>query len=232
MTASSWYNGGQYSVSIEMCEPSQIKYVTGSSFTVSNLAEARAYAEKCYKNAVWLLARLCKSHGWDPQSAIWTHGEITRKKMSRTDHVDPEHLWNGLGMGYNLAKLRKDVAAAMGQASASNGIEQIYRVRKSWKDAASQIGAYTNLEYAKAACKDGYAVFNAKGEQVWPKAFVPYLVRVTASVLNVRKGPGTSYGVVMTLPKGGGYTIIEESGGWGKLKSGAGWISLKYTEKL
>ena len=49
---------------------------------------------------------------------------------------------------------------------------------------------------------------------------------------DVRKGPGTSYGVVMTLPKGGGYTIIEESGGWGKLKSGAGWISLKYTEKL
>lgn len=59
-------------------------------------------------------------------------------------------------MGYNLAKLRKDVAVAMGQASASNGTEQIYRVRKSWKDAASQIGAYTNLEYAKAACKVGY----------------------------------------------------------------------------
>ena len=27
------------------------------------------------------------------------------------------------------------------------------------------------------------------------------------------------------------YTIVEERSGWGKLKSGAWWISLKYTKK-
>ena len=27
------------------------------------------------------------------------------------------------------------------------------------------------------------------------------------------------------------YTIIEENNGWGKLKSGIGWISLGYTKK-
>ena len=28
------------------------------------------------------------------------------------------------------------------------------------------------------------------------------------------------------------YTISEESNGWGKLKSGVGWINLKYTKKV
>ena len=224
--------GNSKYLGIEMCEPSQIKYTSGSSFTVSNLTAARTYAEACCKNAVWLLAKRCKAHGWDPQSAVWTHGEITRRGMSKTDHVDPEHLWNGLGLGYDLAKLRRDVAAAMGGANATTEASQLYRVRKSWTDAASQIGAFTSLDYAKAACKAGYAVFNAQGAQVWPEAaFVPYLVRVTASEFNVRKGPGVSYGIAMTIPKGGAYTIMETKDGWGKLKSGAGWISLKYTEK-
>lgn len=60
---------------------------------------------------------------------------------------------------------------------------------------------------------------------------VPYKVKVTASVLNVRKGAGTKYAVATTVKKGEIYTIVDESNGWGKLKSGAGWISLKYTEK-
>ena len=58
-----------------------------------------------------------------------------------------------------------------------------------------------------------------------------YLVRITASVLNVRKGPGTNYGIAMTVKRGQVYTIVQESNGWGKLKSGAGWIKLSYTER-
>lgn len=56
-----------------------------------------------------------------------------------------------------------------------------------------------------------------------------YLVRVTADVLNVRTGPGTSYAVATTVKNGEVYTIVETSGNWGKLKSGAGWICLDYT---
>lgn len=59
-----------------------------------------------------------------------------------------------------------------------------------------------------------------------------YLVEIDCSVLNVRKGPGTNYGVATTVKKGEVYTIVGEDNGWGKLKSGAGWISLKYTKKL
>lgn len=59
----------------------------------------------------------------------------------------------------------------------------------------------------------------------------PFIVQITASSLNVRKGPGTSYTVAQTVSKGQVFTIVQQQGGWGKLKSGAGWISLKYTAR-
>ena len=64
----------------------------------------------------------------------------------------------------------------------------------------------------------------------------PYLVRVTISDLYIRKGPGTNYGKNGFI-KPGVYTIVAESNGtgaskWGKLKSGAGWISLDYAKPL
>jgi len=62
--------------------------------------------------------------------------------------------------------------------------------------------------------------------------FKPYLVKVTASALNIRKGAGTSHAIVGCIKDKGTYTIVEESNGWGKLKSGAGWISLAYTKRV
>lgn len=62
--------------------------------------------------------------------------------------------------------------------------------------------------------------------------FAPYLVRITASVLNIRKGPGTSYAVTGQIKDRGVYTIVEQNGNWGRLKSGAGWISLSYAKKV
>lgn len=59
-----------------------------------------------------------------------------------------------------------------------------------------------------------------------------YKVQVTADVLNIRKGAGTNYAVVGTIKDKGIYTIVQTSGTWGKLKSGAGWISLNYTKKV
>ena len=59
----------------------------------------------------------------------------------------------------------------------------------------------------------------------------PFIVQITASSLNVRKGPGTSYAVARAVSKGQVFTIVQQQGGWGKLKSGAGWISLKYTAR-
>ena len=59
-----------------------------------------------------------------------------------------------------------------------------------------------------------------------------YDVIVTASsALNVRKGPGTSYGVIRILPKGSKQTIVDEKDDWGKLAAG-GWVSLNYIRKI
>lgn len=75
-------------------------------------------------------------------------------------------------------------------------------------------------------------------------AFKPYTVKVTASVLNIRKGAGTNYAVVGQI-KGEelkySYTIVEEKDGkgatkWGLLKAYEtnrnGWISLDYVKRV
>lgn len=59
-----------------------------------------------------------------------------------------------------------------------------------------------------------------------------YLVRITTDILNIRSGAGTAFSIVGTVKKGQVYTIISEKDGWGKLKSGIGWIKLSYTERV
>ena len=69
-------------------------------------------------------------------------------------------------------------------------------------------------------------------------AAVPFKVRVTATDLNIRTGPGTDTAATGKFTRAGVFTIIEvKSGpgstkGWGRLKSGAGWISLDYAKKI
>jgi len=65
-----------------------------------------------------------------------------------------------------------------------------------------------------------------------PDIFKNFLVKVTADVLNIRKKPSTSGEIVGQITDRGVYTIVDVSGTWGKLKSGAGWISLNYVKKL
>lgn len=69
-----------------------------------------------------------------------------------------------------------------------------------------------------------------------PAPTTGYTVKVTTDVLNIRKGPGTNFAITGQIKDKGTYTIVKESDGpgaskWGKLKSGAGWISLDYTSK-
>jgi uncharacterized protein YgiM (DUF1202 family) len=55
---------------------------------------------------------------------------------------------------------------------------------------------------------------------------------VTVDDLNIRTGPGTQYATTGKYTGKGVFTIVETQGTWGKLKSGAGWISLNYAEKV
>lgn len=66
--------------------------------------------------------------------------------------------------------------------------------------------------------------------------FEKYLITTTCDALRIRSGAGTGYSIVGMIREPEGhkkkYTIVEEKGGWGRLKSGAGWISLSYTRKV
>ena len=61
---------------------------------------------------------------------------------------------------------------------------------------------------------------------------VSYVIRVTVDFLNIRSGAGTNFPVTGTVKKGEAYTIVEEKNGFGRLKSGAGWISLDCTKRI
>ena len=58
----------------------------------------------------------------------------------------------------------------------------------------------------------------------------PFKVKIITNSLNVRKEPGMGTKIVTTVSKNYVYTITEtktvDDVNWGKLKSGAGWISL------
>lgn len=51
--------------------------------------------------------------------------------------------------------------------STGSSEKELYRVRKSWADASSQLGAFENLSNAKKACKAGYTVYDSDGKAVY-----------------------------------------------------------------
>ena len=67
------------------------------------------------------------------------------------------------------AKMQSYLNSGSSSAASTPATKQLYRVRKSWSDAKSQIGAFSSLENAKKACKAGYAVFDSNGKQVYPE---------------------------------------------------------------
>ena len=98
--------------------------------------------------------------------------------------------------------------------------ENIYRVRASWDNETSQIGAYKSLENAKKACPDGYTVYDNDGKAVYTKNATSYPVDpaqsfsktragtyiVTATSLNLRCGASTSKKVIETMANGKTFT--------------------------
>lgn len=146
----------------------------------------------------------------------------------------------GAGYGSKILRILSDVIATQAGGGTTKPSDNLYRVRKSWSDASSQIGAYSILANAKAMADShpGYTVYDSTGKAVYPvaAAFAPYTVQVTIRDLRIRKGPGTNYAANGYTGKGV-FTIVAEATGtgaskWGKLKSGAGWISLDYAKKL
>ena len=90
------------------------EYTSGSSFTCSDLATAKAVAKRTYNSAVELFAMLCKQYSLSPlgDGVIISHKEGHARGIS-SNHGDPEHLWKGLGLTYTMSRFRQDVKAAI-----------------------------------------------------------------------------------------------------------------------
>lgn len=82
-----------------------------------------------------------------------------------------------------IAKVEKYLSTQPEQASAESKKENmLYRVRLSWNEPATQVGAYADLENAKSACKDGYSVYDPVGKVIYTKATQEKTVAI-----NIRK---------------------------------------------
>ena len=201
-----WHCGGignHSYIGVEMCEPSCIQYTKGAEFVCSDLESARKVAKRTYDAAVELFAHLCKLYSLQPmkKGAILSHCEAHSLGLA-SNHGDPLHLWEGLGMGYTMDGFRKDVAVRM------SGV---------FGDVLTEVPPSDSLDSSETV-----------GE---------YLVRVRISNLIIREGPGINFDRSGKYTGAGTFTIVSESDGpgasrWGKLKSGAGWISLDYAERV
>lgn len=110
----------------------------------------------------------------------------------------------------------------------SNGVPvwPFYRVRRSWEDSDSQIGAYAYYKNAAfAADMNGLNVYDNWGDLLHEGAFpeLPVIVSLAAGTV-LYEAPG---GFAMGAVAAGKYTIVSAENGFGELKSGAGWIDLK-----
>ena len=171
-----------------------------------------AVSEAAYNSTIKLVADICKRNGI--KKLIWSTDKFTRinhaKGANMTVHRDFANKACPGDYLYNrMGDIAKKVNIILGGKSE---------------------GKAENKQKDKSKDK-------AKGNKRDKKCSTfPYMVKVTSSVIDVRKEPDIKSSVCTTIKKGEVYTIVEErktdSTVWGKLKSGAGWINLSKTERV
>ena len=109
---------------------------------------------KAVQNTIELVKFLMKKYSI-PLDKVVRHYDASRKNCPGTMSSNNWEKWN-----WFKGQLKEEDAP----------VEGLYRVRQSWDDAKSQVGAYKALENAKAECdkNPGYSVFDEKGNKVYP----------------------------------------------------------------
>ena len=226
----------------------------------SDTTEPYAFKDVVYQTLIKLCADICKRNGKKKLLWLGDKDKTLSYEPKSDEMVLTVHRWfankscPGSWMYARMGDLAAKVTAQLGGGASGDTeteypeklTEGYYRVRKAWSDSKSQKGAYKILSNAKkcADANPGYSVFDNNGVNIYTpntstKAApdVPFTVKVSISDLNIRKGPGTDYAKTGKFTGKGVFTIVEvqsgqgASAGWGRLKSGAGWISLDYAVK-
>lgn len=210
--------------------------------------------EKTMDNAAWLTAKLLKENNLTI-SAVKQHHDFSGKNCPQT--IREKGLWNSFlttvkkyytgGSSSNSSNTSTDTSTTVTDFKVNDVVQFTGNTHYKSSDATQ---GYTckpgkvkvTKVYRVGKSKHPYMVVAVSGggstaygwvdekdlKEIEKEGFKSYTAKVTANVLNVRSGPGTGYKVVTTVKKNEVYTIVEEKNGFGKLKSGAGWISLKY----
>lgn len=219
-----------------------------------------AFKDVVYQTLIKLCVDICKRNGKKKLLWLGDKTKTLNYSPKADEMVLTVHRWfankscPGNWMYARMGDLAAKVTAQLGGGASEDTeteypeklTEGYYRVRKAWSDSKSQKGAYKILSNAKkcADANPGYRVFDNNGVNIYTPntstqtaSDVPFTVKVSISDLNIRKGPGTDYAKTGKFTGKGVFTIVEvQSGqgstaGWGRLKSGAGWISLDYAVK-
>ncbi len=131
--------------------------------------------KRAEENAARLAAALLKQHGLGINH-LYTHTHWLNVRDGRNGTVDQ---LNTMHNSYKMCpayilphwvEFKKKVQSYLNAGTSTisaPSTKQLYRVRKSWADAKSQLGAYSSLENAKKACKVGYSVFDSNGKAVY-----------------------------------------------------------------
>ena len=160
-----------------------------------------AYNDKDKKsedNCARLAAALLKKYGLDINH-LYTHTHwlnVRDGKSGTVDYLNTTRNPYKMCPAYILphwVAFKAKVQSYLNSGSISTtpvpATKQLYRVRKSWTDVKSQIGAFSSLENAKKACKAGYAVFDSNGKQVY--ATKKSIDEVAREVIQGKWGNGT-----------------------------------------
>lgn len=164
------------------------------------------------------VARSCSSKSVQIQNAVYKHAIADcNLKGNRYDGT--------LASDFYVIKNTKMPAILIECGFMDSSVDIKYILDLDW---SKKMG----VAIAKGVCE----VFGGKINMNTSTSFEAYRVRVTANKLNIRAGAGIDYNIVGAIEDKGVYTIVEEkmngSTKWGKLKSGVGYISLAYTEKV
>lgn len=116
--------------------------------------------EKTEKNTIELTRFLMNKYNI-PVDNVRTHAEVTNyRKICPNWQADNWLRWRNF-----KKKLENESVEQPVEKEQSN---KLYRIRKTWEDVKSQIGAYSSLDNAKKACKEGYSIFDNNGNKVYP----------------------------------------------------------------
>lgn len=171
----------------------------------------KSYFNKVYKEACEITAYLCKMYNLDPKGYTIMNGVKVPVILCHADSYK-------YGMGGNHADV-------------------LHWFRKHGKTMNDVRNDVADLMKKSGCVTSGVSNTDKTEGSATSTIFTPYRVKVTANILNIRKGAGTNYGISGTIRDKGVYTIVEEADGkgatkWLKLQSDIGWIASDYTKKI